>query len=655
MSGWNEAAWFSILTGAAVKSMAVLAAACFAAAMLRGRSAAVRHLAWTAAFVAILVLPFLSAALPALRIPLASAMLPAGNAVFQATIEGAADAGVTHSGVPGGAVASLGRAGWRPDWRMWLMLLWAAGAAMALARLAAGSAAAWRVRRSARPLPDGDLCGTLAQRLGIRHPVDLLQIGPGSMPMAFGLRRAAILMPADAALWSAERRRTVLLHELAHVRRNEAATHLLARIAMAFYWWNPLAWFGWRAFLKERERAADDLVLNAGARASEYASHLLEVARSMRTPPAIAWAAAAMARRSQLEGRLLAILDSGVDRTAPSHGAVLAAALFAAVMILPLAAVRAQDSGTRAIPADIDAAIRVAQSQKNYETLEAAAQAATQSKKYDAARKLLEAAVAIRAQTAGEQSVEYAVGLVKLAELEQKRDRTAGGELFAKAAQILGQRPEAAPALTHLGLAALAKKDYAQAFAYFERAQLVDPANAGTALMWMAVVRQQEKNIDEAERLYQSALAAKDTKPADAAVIMRVYSAFLRKQDRADEAKQFEARAGDIQKASAKPSPALPAGVFRMGKSVTPPVPVRRPEPEYTEEARLAMLQGTVVVQVVIGIDGLAHDARIMRELGLGLDENALEAISQWQFKPGVKDGQPVPVAATIEVNFRLM
>jgi protein TonB len=78
-------------------------------------------------------------------------------------------------------------------------------------------------------------------------------------------------------------------------------------------------------------------------------------------------------------------------------------------------------------------------------------------------------------------------------------------------------------------------------------------------------------------------------------------------------------------------------------------------EPDYSEEGRAAGLQGTVVVQVVIGPDGMARDARILRGLGLGLDEQALEAIGQWQFKPGVKDGQPVPVTATIEVNWRLL
>jgi protein TonB len=78
-------------------------------------------------------------------------------------------------------------------------------------------------------------------------------------------------------------------------------------------------------------------------------------------------------------------------------------------------------------------------------------------------------------------------------------------------------------------------------------------------------------------------------------------------------------------------------------------------DPDYTEEARVAQLAGTVVVTAEIGPDGFAHNPRVLRGLGLGLDENAIDAISQWQFKPGAKDGQPVTVAATIEVNFRLL
>ena len=642
---------FSILTGAAVKSSVVLAAAYAAAFVLRKHSAATRHLVWTAAFAAILVLPFLSAALPVLRVPLAAAVMP--NLIFHDS----ATIGVDPGAVPPAShsARTYHEAGWRPDWRIWLTLLWAAGAALTFARIMLAYGAAWRVRRAAIPFTETAASDALTRTLGIRRPVEILETKPGSMPTTFGVRRATILMPADASAWTSERRRSVLLHELAHVRRGDAATHLLARIAVALYWWHPLAWTGWREFLKEGERAADDLVLNAGACASEYAGHLLEVARTMQGPSMMAWAATAVARPSQLEGRLLAILDSGLNRTAPGRGSVLAAAALALAIIVPLAAVHAQEATAQAAPVDVDAAIRVAQSQKNYESLDSAAQAATRLAKYDTAQKLLESALQIRAETSGEQSVAYAIGLVKLGEVQQKRDPKSGGDLYARAARILGDRPEAARALTHLGLAALGNRDFTHAFDYFQHMQQVAPAGAGTALMWMAVVRQREGKADEAERLYQSAIAAQDPHSVDAAVIMQVYATFLNAQGRLDQAHEIDNRALDIRKENGPGEYALPAGVYRMSKALAPPAVIDKVEPQYTEEARAAQLSGTVVLRVVIGTDGATNDVRIVRGLGLGLDENAVEAINQWHFKPASKDGQPVKVAATVEVNFKLM
>jgi TonB family protein len=646
MSGWNLMAWYSIFIGAALKSTAVLAVAWLSAGLLRGRSAASRHLVWTAALAAVLALPFLSMSLPALRVHAAGALLPGPtDAVFQATAAASPHAGAAQSTAHGGTAASFGGARWRADWRVWLMLVWAAGFMAAFARTLVAYAAAWRLRRSATPFYDSALCGALSRMLGIRRTVDVLESGAGSMPMTFGLLRSAILVPSESAEWSAERRRIVLLHELAHVRRGDPATHLLARAAMNIYWWNPLAWTAWREFLKERERAADDLVLNAGARASEYAGHLLEVARTLQSAPAIGWAAVAMARPSQLEGRVLAILDSGLNRRSAGRASVLAAALMAVAIVAPLAAVRAQDSQAQA------------GSQKDYERLENAAQAAAQLRQYDTARKLLESAVAIRAAVFGEQSVPYGVGLMNLAALEQKQNHTRPAEEFyAKATQVLGNQPEAARALTHLGLAAMVKKDFPQAMDDFQHARRVDPTQVGAAIMWMAVVEQRQQHMEDAERLYESALSVQDPQSIEAAVTMELYGRFLREQGRTDQAGEMDARAAAIQRANAPPARSDTASVaYKVGAGVSPPSVLQKVEPEFSEEGRAAGLQGTVVVQVVIGPDGVARAARILRGLGLGLDEQAIEAISQWQFKPGVKDGQPVPVAATIEVNWRLL
>ncbi|MBZ5608232.1 MAG: energy transducer TonB [Acidobacteriia bacterium] len=98
----------------------------------------------------------------------------------------------------------------------------------------------------------------------------------------------------------------------------------------------------------------------------------------------------------------------------------------------------------------------------------------------------------------------------------------------------------------------------------------------------------------------------------------------------------------------------LPAGVYRPGAGVFGPEPTRRIQPEYSEEARRAGLEGTVFVSGVIAEDGSPRDLRVTASLGLGLDEKALEAVQQWRFAPGTSAGRPVPVIASVAVDFLL-
>ena len=705
----NEA-MFSVFIGAAIKSVAVLAAAWVVAFVMRGRSAAARHLVWTASAAALLALPFLSASLPQLRMPgatlLSSASSMLQTAMFQTTVTASgttADRRDPARAQPSPASpASAQPAASVVNWRLWIMILWAGGAAAVLARMMAGCIAVWRIRRNAPRFPERALSSEISQSLGIAHPIEILESRAGTMPMTFGLLKPAVFMPIDALVWTEERRRIVLLHEFAHVRRGDVAAHLFARVAFALYWWNPLVWIAWREFLKERERATDDLVLNAGTRASDYAGHLLEVARTMRASSATGWAAIAMARhsgarRSQLEGRLAAILDAGVNRKTPGRAGAWVAAAIAIAMVAPLAAVRAQDATQptpQTIPADVDAYIRAANSQKNHEMLEVGAKAAEQVQKYDTAQTLLQSAAAIRADVSGEKSVQYAIGLLKLGDLEQKRkDSKSATEFYSKAANILGNKPEAAPALMYLGTNAIVEKNFAEAYGFFERLQIADPSDAGRAIMWMAIVRRNEAKPDEADTLFKSALALQDPQSLDAANTMTIYAQFLRKQGRPEEAADLDTRSGDARKAAiqdasqktalqpvASPAPAflsqtgyneatgkyervqvgqqssaLPSGVYKIGGDVSQPALIRKVEPEYNELARIAQFSGSVAVTIVVGTDGVPSNIQVVKPLGFGLDEQAIEAVGKWRFKPGMKEGQPVPVFATIEVNFRLL
>ncbi len=96
-------------------------------------------------------------------------------------------------------------------------------------------------------------------------------------------------------------------------------------------------------------------------------------------------------------------------------------------------------------------------------------------------------------------------------------------------------------------------------------------------------------------------------------------------------------------------------GAFRIGGGVSAPVPTFKPEPEYSEEARKAKYQGSVMLSLIVDEKGVPQQIKVVRKLGLGLDEKAVEAVAKWRFKPGMKDGKPVPVQATIEVTFRLL
>ena len=95
-------------------------------------------------------------------------------------------------------------------------------------------------------------------------------------------------------------------------------------------------------------------------------------------------------------------------------------------------------------------------------------------------------------------------------------------------------------------------------------------------------------------------------------------------------------------------------GTYRVGGSVLAPRPLATPDPEYTEQAREAKLQGMCVLGLIVGADGKPRDIRVIRKLGMGLDEKAIVAVSQWTFAPATKDGTPVPVQISVQVSFKL-
>jgi hypothetical protein len=218
---------------------------------------------------------------------------------------------------------------------------------LVLLRLAYGT---WRVGQLARDgarVEDGtwlSLTQRLANRLGVTRPLILLRGERLAVPVTWGIVYPAVLLPQDADTWSEERRRFVLVHEMAHVKRFDALTQLLAQISVAVFWFDPLVWLAAHRMRVEREHACDDYVLRDGTAPSLYAGELLEMVRSIGMPRhdrgAPAFAALAMARRSEFEGRMLAILDPRLDRHTLTRRGTLMTAVIVALLTLPLAALR---------------------------------------------------------------------------------------------------------------------------------------------------------------------------------------------------------------------------------------------------------------------------------------------------------------------------
>jgi beta-lactamase regulating signal transducer with metallopeptidase domain len=311
------------------------------------RAAAVRHLVWTLALAGTLLLPVARLVGPALQVPLlparpaAAAVLPAPAARI-ATPAGQAAVPT----FPGITVASSVAPSPQPEPlspARWLLAIWITGVLLVLAAYAVGAWRVARITRRAHPIRSREwleLQASIAAGLGLRNPVRLLAAAGPAMPMTWGTRRPVVLLPADAEQWPAARRRDVLTHELAHVERRDCLTQLVAVCACAVYWFHPLVWVAASRLRIERERACDDRVLAAGATPSEYAGHLLEIARTLRAAAVTGLASVAMARPSQLGSRLLDVLDPARRRDALSRRVALPSALVAALVVLPLAAVR---------------------------------------------------------------------------------------------------------------------------------------------------------------------------------------------------------------------------------------------------------------------------------------------------------------------------
>lgn len=337
-------------------SFLLVAGGLLAAVSLRTFAAESRADLWTILFLALVALPFVSSLLPTgwlwstMVVPTEpTAVVAAGPSEADGTGSASTgDVGPGFSGVSGesGPARALGGsvgapptsvsgaapvAEARPDaapavprafLAEVLVLFWSMGALFLALRLARSLATARALLGRSTALRSEtwgrDLRTAGAQLAKDPVVVDLRTSPEIDVPVTFGHRRPVILLPPSASEWSAERRRCVLVHELAHVVRRDWSRAVLADLVCGLYWMQPLVWIARRRLVEECERAADDAVVGSGVRASTYAGHLLALAESLCPVPSMpAGPVMPAVRPSSLEVRVRALLRPGLSARLP--------------------------------------------------------------------------------------------------------------------------------------------------------------------------------------------------------------------------------------------------------------------------------------------------------------------------------------------------
>jgi beta-lactamase regulating signal transducer with metallopeptidase domain len=346
---------FPLLIGSGFRASLPVGLAWAATRLAPRSSAATRHFIWACAIACALFLPIATIATPRWNVaapaPLARLAPTARSETAPVTIP---------------SVSTMERirmdATYRPDDR-WLggltpwtiaTWIWMTGAIVFSCYVLIGHFAARRFYRTTRSIQSSWVqeAQQLAKDLGFNRTLRIVESDRVSVPIVLHLWHSIIVMPAAATQWPWIRIRAALLHELAHIKRNDLNMQSLAQLACSVYWFNPLVWFAAHQLRVEREQACDDFVLRYGTSGADYATHLFEIARAGSRSTATSFAIGLAVHTSQLEQRLVAIVN---PRT-PRHATTIPGRFIVAVPMLFVAlAAGAVQVTTRAIEVPLGA------------------------------------------------------------------------------------------------------------------------------------------------------------------------------------------------------------------------------------------------------------------------------------------------------------
>jgi TonB family protein len=560
-----------------IKATIVLLGACIVITRLHRRSAAERHALWTAALAIATVLPVLTWLLPSWEPAWVQRAADTWPAAFERSAPSfaAGDIVVRATGIAEGRWTIVGM----------VPVLWAAVSVLLLLKIAMQ---AWHVTRltssgiAAGPRPAA-IGQTVADALSLPPP-RLTCSERISIPLAWGVRRARVLLPPASHDWPDERVWAVCAHELAHISRGDWIVHLLAEIACRIYWFNPLFWLARNRLSRESERAADDIVIGLGASGADYASHLIEILRGARPDlsptPAVGMVRLRRTRFGEAKGesgferRIAALVNALVNRTQLSRTRALAILAAACVLAGPLAALSASGRSTIEVrtsnlPPIVDSAVRELAS--------------------DGSDPVREIRVVNRA---AEQDVAPTVAEYTTPPLYSDDARRAGVEGVVVALAQIDANGRVNTARVVRGL--------------------------GFGLDQNALVALRQWRFHPGVR---NGVAA----PMDVEIEIG-----------------FTLRNESINAQIANDMVSL------VGPGVTPPQAVK----VVNVRPLGAGTAGVVVLDVVLLEDGTPRIVRILRSLAADADDMAVRTFEQWRFSPALKDGRPIKVRMNAEVRF---
>lgn len=702
----------ALLFQAVLRATVILAGAWVVARLWRTAPAVRRH-----ALLAASAVVLLAVWLPGFK----SVPLPVGLAIPVA--------GPQPATVPAAAPAVPGPSPSAPaspvSWPLALTGLYVAGAAIAMARLMWGWLAARRTLRGAAVVMTSPNCVESART---------------EVPYTMGLLRPVVVLPRDWREWPEGRLRAVLAHEEAHIERRDAATHGLAALQRAVFWFHPGAAWLQRHLADAADEACDDIAIRKTGDPIAYAETLLSfAARCSGASPA---GAMPMARSPQVGPRIERALQEMRPALRLTGRDVLRLCLVLAPLLMISTAVQfAQPVQTRPrndVPWPAQGS-RLADSE--VPTLEA--RVAANAEDWDARNRLIAYYYAKEKKedrlrhllwlTAHHpDAAVFASSVTELRDVDEGRhDRVAyntARNLWMSHIQATGSNPEVLANAARF----FSSGEPGRALELWQKARSLQPGNQIYTINYAMMGGRLLASAPDSAASFRTELdASKD------AVLLREAAKILQREGASSDlmalGRELEARAralgapmekqeapagaaaltpleaplpvypplamqarisgyvllrltvgtdgsvGNIRLVSGHPllvpaameaarqyrysTQAAPvettisirfAGqVYRIGGGVTPPTVLYKIEPEYPQDAKAEKYQGTVLVSVVINPEGVPESANVVQG-DSRMAAKALEAVRQWRFKPGIKDGIPVPVQATIEVNFKL-